>query len=177
MFAAVAHAEDVRLALPAVAARHAGRLSVGAAVLGLDLDPAWQFVGPEGRLTLVNHTGVDLHRCTVLVEIRGQGDPAQAFRYVPLWRAGEARYARYSPGEEHEGRAIGRRTPKGIGVVVASLWADELSQEGIRRDYGDAERDADVARYCREVRVELTTAARRGPAGHVPSPGRVDAES
>jgi hypothetical protein len=157
IMAAIRRAEAFRLALPAIAARHAGPPVAGRPVLGLDFDSAWGPIGPSDRLELTNNSGISLHRCTVEVELIGPGGrSARAVHYVEAWRAGAALHARYSPGQAFLGIEVSRRTPTQVEEVVVSIGSDELSQERVRFAYAGDRRDEDVARYCRDLRVEPT---------------------
>jgi hypothetical protein len=146
--------EVARLGLPGLAARYAGPRATGARTISIDLDAAWGPVGPDDRLTLFNRTGADLHNCTVLVELRAAGGEASPSVYfVPRWPAGTPIYARCPAGTAFFGEAVGSRTVPRVASILASFWSDELTRESIRYAYEGTERDADLARYCADMRV------------------------
>jgi hypothetical protein len=145
--------EVAKLHLPRVAARHAGPAVAGIPV-ALDLDASWGPFGPDDRLTLVNRSGRELHNAMISVELRGRsGDPARNVHFVPRWPAGKALYAKCERGRELLGEVVRRMTVPGVESAVVSVWADELSREGINYTYAGPERDADVARYCQGMAI------------------------
>ena len=72
---------------------------------------------------------------------------------MPSWRAGAAIDARYTGGDESLGYPVGRQTVKAVAGLTVSLWSAELREEGIASSYAGAGLDADVARYCSDMRI------------------------
>ena len=123
----------------------------------VDLDAAWGPFGPDDRLTLSNRTGIDLHNCTILVELRATGgDAVPNVFFMPNWPAGTPIHARCTKGTEVLGEMYGRRTVPRVESIVTSLWSDELTRGPETSIYAGAERDADVGRYCGDMKVDAS---------------------
>jgi hypothetical protein len=153
--ATIRRGKTAQLMLPRIAARYGGPTVTAGGAIGIDLDESWGPVGPADWLTLSNASGVDLHRCTVLVELRGRsGDIARDLHFVPAWPSGVAIYGKYGLGTQMLDETVGRQTVPGVEVVTISVWSDELSQESIVYPYAGAERDRDIARYCDGMQVQ-----------------------
>jgi len=146
--------DSIKLRLPRVAARYAGPLIANGQLILIDFNASWGPVGPDDWLTLAHKAGTDLHNCTVLVELHNRsGETVRNIHFIPRWSNRTPIFAKYSPSWKLLGEPVNRHTVPAVEAVIISLWADELSQESVRQAYAGAERDNDVARYCKNMRV------------------------
>lgn len=139
-------ARAVALMLPEGARTYGGPLHTGdQPVIATDFDESFVAMSNHDKVCLTNRSGKALSNCTLLVEIRGRdGDVRQNVHFVESWENGGNRYARYGIGIKANDEVYGRQTVLGVQELHVSVWADQLSQEGVVYRYPGPERDKDI---------------------------------
>ncbi|MDB5307391.1 MAG: hypothetical protein JWO38_1593 [Gemmataceae bacterium] len=104
------------------------------------------FDNPD-RLRLTNAAGVELTHCTVLVKVIGETETRHNVHYVPKWAAGQTLMAHYYAGIPMGQKTVMRFSCRAVKRLEVSVWADQLSQEGIRYEYDSREKEFAFREY------------------------------
>lgn len=152
MLGAIDKADAVHQLLPKVAESYSASLGDSGDRIAVDIAESWGAFGPHDWFSIYN-SGPPLDDCTIVVELTGmRGDVRKNVHFVEHWPSKTWMYARYEPGQDINGRQVGRMTVIGIQKADVTLLSPQFSTKGTYI-YEGAEKDRDIAKICQDIKL------------------------